>query len=151
LPVGSPLIAHPLTQYCLARDEACYVGEAIGVVIAESRYQAEDAAEAIEVDYEILPAVADCRAALDDDSPCAHAALQTNVVARYRLKYGDAEAAFRDAPHVTHGSYMAHRGCGPAMENRGVLARFDPFDGRLTIWSATQAPHQSRNAISDLL
>ncbi len=151
LPVGSPLIAHPLTQYCLARDEVCYAGEAVAVVVAESRYQAEDGAEAVEIDYDILPAVADCRAALESGAPRAHAPLETNVVARYRLKCGDAEAAFRDAPHVTRGSYFAHRGCGPAMENRGVLARFDPIEQRLTVWSATQAPHLSRNALAELL
>ncbi len=151
LPVGSPLIKHPLTQHCLVRGEACYAGEAIAVVIADSRYQAEDGADAVEIDYEILPAVADCRLALEAGAPRAHLNLDDNLVARYRLTYGDAEAAFRDAPHVTRGTYFAHRGCGPAMENRGVLARFDPIEGRLMVWSATQAPHQSRHALAELL
>jgi len=151
LPVGSPLIAHPLTQYCLGRDEVCYVGEALAVVIAESRYQAEDGVDAVEVDYDILPVVADCRAALESDAPRAHSAVDNNVVARYRLKYGEADRAFRDAAHVSRGSFLAHRGCGPAMENRGVLARFDPVEERLMVWSATQAPHQSKNALAELL
>ncbi|HTW88492.1 MAG TPA: xanthine dehydrogenase family protein molybdopterin-binding subunit, partial [Candidatus Binataceae bacterium] len=151
LPVGSPLIAHPLTQYSLARSEVCYAGEALAVVIAESRYRAEDAVEAVEVEYDILPVAADCRDALESGAPRAHSALETNVVARYRLKYGDAESAFRDAPHVSRGSYLTHRGCGPAMENRGVLARFDPVEERLMVWSATQAPHQSKNALAELL
>lgn len=151
LPVGSPLIAHPLTQYCLGREEVCYAGEALAVVVAESRYQAEDGADAVEVEYEILPAVADCRDALESGAPRAHSALESNVVARYRLKYGDAEGAFLDAGHVSHGSFLAHRGCGPAMENRGVLARFDPVEERLMVWSATQAPHQSKNALAELL
>jgi carbon-monoxide dehydrogenase large subunit len=151
LPVGSPLIAHPLTQFCLVREEVCYAGEAIAVVLADSRYQAEDGVEAVEVDYEVLPAVGDCRTALESDAPRAHAELESNLVARYRLSYGDVEAAFREAAHVTRGAFYAHRGCGPALENRGVVARFDPIEGRLTVWSATQAPHQSRNAIAELL
>jgi aerobic carbon-monoxide dehydrogenase large subunit len=151
LPVGSPLIAHPLTQYCLGRDEVCYVGEALAVVIADSRYQAEDGVEAVEVEYDILPAVADCRVAFESSAVRAHSVLKTNVVAQYRLKYGDAEGGFRDAAQIVRGSFSAHRGCGPAMENRGVLARFDAVEQRLMVWSATQAPHQSKNALAELL
>ena len=90
----NPAIATPRTQTALARDETCYVGQPIAVVVADSRYLAEDAAAAVVVDYDVLPAAGDCRAAIKDDGPRAHSDLASNVIARFPLAYGDVDAAF---------------------------------------------------------
>src|SRR4051812_11238828 len=70
--VPHPAIKQPYMPYALVKDEACYVGEPVACVIADSRYIAEDAAQLVEVDYEPLPAVNDCRAALEAGAPIAH-------------------------------------------------------------------------------
>ena len=69
MPVPNAAITALRTQHALARDEVCYVGEAVAVVIADNRYLAEDAAAAVAVDYEVLPAVSDCRDALAPGAP----------------------------------------------------------------------------------
>jgi carbon-monoxide dehydrogenase large subunit len=85
----NPSISALRTQHCLVTDEICYAGEAIAVVIAESRYLAEDAAALVAVDYEILPVVSDCRAAVAPGAPVAHRDLESNVASTFRMAYGD--------------------------------------------------------------
>ena len=147
----NPAIATPRTQTALARDEACYVGQPIAVVIADSRYLAEDAAAAVVVDYDVLAAAADCRTAIKDDAPRAHSDLAENVIARFPLAYGDVEAAFAGAAHVFEEVFWQHRGGGMAIETRAVLASHDPVSDLLTVWSGTQTPHLGRGMLADLL
>ncbi|HZT50604.1 MAG TPA: xanthine dehydrogenase family protein molybdopterin-binding subunit [Stellaceae bacterium] len=149
--VPNPAITNLRTQYCLARDEVCFVGEPVAIVVADTRHIAEDAVAAIEVDYEPLPPVGDCRAAIAPDAPRCHAESPTNKAAVFKAAYGDVDAAFRAAPHVFREELWQHRGCGHALECRGVLARFDPADGRLTVWSSTQTPHLGKSTLADLL
>jgi carbon-monoxide dehydrogenase large subunit len=103
------------TQHCLAVDEVCYVGQALAVVLADSRYLGEDALASIEVDYELLPAVSDVRDAVMKDAPSAHVDLKSNVVSEFTMNYGDVDAAFGSAPHVFRESLWQHRGGGMAM------------------------------------
>ena len=138
--VPNPAISQPFQQRLLEEDEVCFVGEPIALVIADSRYIAEDAAELVEIDYEVLPAVSDCRDALDDASPHAHLDSGTNECAKFTVAYGDAAAAFADAPHVYRQSLWSHRGGGFAIENRAVLANPVAGDDVVTMWSATQSP-----------
>jgi aerobic carbon-monoxide dehydrogenase large subunit len=138
------------TQRCLAVEEVCYVGEALAVVIADSRYVAEDALAAIEVDYEMLPAVSDVRSAVAAGAPRAHLDLESNVVSRFVMNYGDADAAFAAAPHVFRETMWQHRGGGMAMETRGVLAHHDPVADSLTLWSTTQTPHIARRMLAEI-
>lgn len=147
----NPAVRIMRTQHCLARDEVCYVGQAIAVVIAENRYLAEDAAALVEVDYEILPAVSDCREAVKPGSPRVHSDIDSNVAASLRMEYGDVDAAFAAAPHVFEETMWQHRGGGMAMETRGVAAVYDPVADLLTVWSATQTPHLGRRILADLL
>jgi carbon-monoxide dehydrogenase large subunit len=149
--VPNPAIAASLTQYCLARDEVCYVGQAIAVVVAESRYVAEDAAAVVDIDYEILPAVSDCRDAVNAKAPHAHATLADNIASTFRMGYGDVDAAFASAAHVFTEELWQHRGGGMAMETRAVVANLDPANDLLTVWSATQTPHIGRRMLADLL
>ena len=149
--MGNPAIKIMRTQHALAREEVCYVGEAVAVVIADSRYIAEDAAALVEVDYDVLPAVSDCRDAVKPDAPRAHSDIDDNVAAFVRMEYGDVDAAFANAPHVFEERMWLHRGGGMALETRGVTASYDPASDMLTVWSSTQTPHIGRRMIADLL
>jgi carbon-monoxide dehydrogenase large subunit len=149
--VPNPAISAALTQHCLAREEVCYVGQTVAVVIADSRHIAEDAAAVVEVDYDALEVVSDCREALKDGAPRAHLALDTNIASKFRMGYGDADAAFASAVHVFSEDIWQHRGGGMAMEARAVIAQPDPLSGLLTVWSATQTPHIGRRMMADLL
>ena len=135
----------------LAGDEVVYVGEAVAVVIAASRYAAEDAADLVEVDYEPLDAVADCRHALASDGPAAHRNLSHNLAAQFEFDYGDVDAAFRNADFTIRESFRLHRGGAHSIECRGVIARYDPAADRLTLWTSTQRPHGVKRVICDLL
>ena len=98
--VPNPAISQPLQQGLLERDEVCFVGEPVALVVAETRYQAEDAAILVEVDYAPLPAASDARDALKDGAPLAHAASPNNEGARFTVGYGDVDGTFAAAPHV---------------------------------------------------
>jgi len=124
----------------MAVDEVRYVGEAVAVVVARDRYEAADALEAIEVDYEPLPPVLDMRTALDEDSPKVHEAGNKSFV--WPFANGDIEAAFRDAPVVLERTYRQQRLIPCAMEPRAVVAWCEGDE--FTIWSATQIPHVLR-------
>src|SRR3546814_4013517 len=93
--VPSPAIHHPRTQYVLAKDEVCHVGEPVAVVIAEDRYRAEDAAELVVVDYDLLPAAADCRSAVGPGAATVHADLPDNLGAALTVAYGAVDDAFQ--------------------------------------------------------
>ena len=147
----NPAISAPRTQIALARDEVCYVGQAVAVVVAETRYLAEDAAMALIVHYDVLAAAGDCREAAKDNAARAHQDLASNVASTFRLAYGNIDAAFAGAPHVFEEEIWQHRGGGMALETRAVLASHDPATDLLTVWSGTQTPHIGRRMLADLL
>jgi carbon-monoxide dehydrogenase large subunit len=147
----NPAIAAVCTQHVLARDEVCYVGQPVAVVIADTRYIAEDAAAALIVHYDVLDAVGDCRDAIKEEAPRAHVDLASNVLSTFRLAYGDIDGAFADAAHVFAEEIWQHRGGGMAIETRAVLASHDPASDLLTVWSGTQTPHIGRRILADLL
>jgi carbon-monoxide dehydrogenase large subunit len=153
LVVGMPSGAYKqdINRPALADGEAVHVGEPVAVVIADSRYIAEDAAALIEVDYDPLPVVADARAALEAGAPTAHSASPDNLVASFQVRFGDIGDAFARGAHVFGESFRQHRGGGHSMECRGAAARFDPEDDLLTLWSSTQAAHTARDIICDML
>ena len=146
----NPAIVVPRTQTALARDEVNYVGQPIAVVIADTRYIAEDAATSMTVDFEVLDAVCDCRDAIKDGAAHAHSDLDSNIVAKFALAYGDIDAAFADAAHVFNEMIWQHRGGAMALETRAVLASHDPVTDVLTVWSGTQTPHIGRRMLADL-
>jgi carbon-monoxide dehydrogenase large subunit len=147
----NPAIKIMRTQHALAREEVCYVGEAVAVVIADNRYIAEDAAALVQVDYDVLPAVSDCRDAVKPGAPRAHSDIEDNVAAFVRMEFGDVDAAFAQAPHVFAETLWLHRGGGMALETRAVTASLDPASDVLTVWSSTQTPHLGRRMLADLL
>jgi carbon-monoxide dehydrogenase large subunit len=147
----NPAIKVVRTQTVLARDEVHYVGQPVAVVIADSRYLAEDAAALLIVNYDLLDAVGNCRDAVKDGAARAHSDLDSNAIAKFASVYGDNDAAFADAAHVFDEVIWQHRGGGMALETRAVLASLDPVSDVLTVWSSTQTPHIGRGMPADLL
>jgi aerobic carbon-monoxide dehydrogenase large subunit len=135
----------------IARDTVRWVGEAVAAVIAESRYQAEDAAEAVEVDYDVLPAVTDPEQAMEDGAPQLYPMVKNNIGAVWDRDHGDIAAAFADAPVVARARIRSQRLSGVPMEPRAVVATPDPLINGITVWTSTQAPHWNRNSIADAL
>jgi len=149
--VPSPAIKQPYMPYCLARDEACFVGEPVAIVVADSRYLAEDATALVAVDFEPLPAVSDCAAALAAGAPLAHRDASSNLAAVIPVNVGNAAAAFAQAPHVFREQLFQHRGGPFFIECRGMIAVPDPLADALTIYVSSQGPHRHKRVLLDLL
>jgi carbon-monoxide dehydrogenase large subunit len=149
--LASRALREEITPFVLVRDEACYVGDPVAVVVAENRYLAEDAAALVEVDYEPLPAASDCRDASAPDAPRVHRNVASNVLTEYRIGYGDCGRAFADAAHRFTLSLYQHRGCAHPIEGRGVMAQHDAVERRTTVWTSTQSPHEIRMSLIQLL
>ena len=151
--VGLPSSSYRLdvNPRVLADDEVVYVGEPIAVVIGESRYIVEDAAELVFIDFDLLPAVEDCRKSIQSDSATVHKDLPHNEVARFDFKYGDVGEAFSQAPHVLGASFWLCRGGSHSIEGRGVNAQYTAHDDHLTVWSSTQRPKGLQRLLCDLL
>jgi carbon-monoxide dehydrogenase large subunit len=132
----------------VTRDKVRHVGDAVAVVVASSRYAAADALEAVEVDYEPLPAVLDMEAALAEGSTLVHDDIGTNLCFTYDEEHGDYEASKAKAELVFKRRYLNQRLVPSAMEPRSVVV--DPTGGvdSYTIWSATQVPHFVRVFLS---
>ena len=143
-------ITQPRMPYALAKDETCYVGEPVACVVADSRYVAEDAAQRVEVEYQPLPAVSDCRAALDKGAPLAHAGSDSNVAARFPVTVGDADAAFRGAAHVFRESLHQHRGGPFSIECRGAIAQYDAPTQSFTLFVSSQGSHRLKRCMLDM-
>lgn len=147
----------------LARGKARFAGEAVAAVVADDRYQAEDALEAVVVDYEPLPVTVRAwpgpgpftdpqsersRAA----APVAvHAEAPDNQLLARTFEAGDAAAALAASAAVVHRSLTTNRHGGNPMEGRAGVALWDGSDGQLTFWSGTQIPHLVRNLLAGVL
>jgi carbon-monoxide dehydrogenase large subunit len=140
-----------VTPLVLAKDEVAFVGEAVAVVIAQTRYIAEDAAALVAVDYEPLPAVSDCRQALAPEAPRAHRVRASNLLVEFKQSYGDVAGAFARAPRRVSINLKQHRGGAHSLEGRGALAVYDTNEDRLTLWSSTQLAHEVRAFLMALL
>lgn len=153
MPLGWPTKDLPpdITPYVLTPSEVCFVGEPLVMVLAHSRYIAEDGAAAVEVDYEPLPVVADARAAALPDAPPVRLESSSNVLKTFSVGYGDCDAVFRTAPHVFKDSISQHRGGAHPMEGRGLLAHYEAQHQTLMIWSSTQMPHELQFTVAKAL
>src|SRR5437588_1365064 len=105
----------------------------------------------VEVDYDVLAPVSDCRKAVEPASPAIRRELNSNVVATYKVAFGDVETAFSKAAHVFHEELWQHRGGGHPIEGRGIVAEFRPADDSLTIWASTQKSHDLFQSLTSLL
>ncbi len=150
-PPVDDIVFNEKTQVPLAKDKVKFAGEPIAMVLAESRYLAEDALADIYVDYEPLAAVVDLELALAPDSMIIHDEIGSNVAARVVQTKGDYESAKKDAALVIKRRFRYEHGCAAAMENRGIVAEWDKRAGRLTVWDTTQAPVVIRNGLAGML
>ncbi len=148
--IPHPALTAPRTQRPLAQDEVRFVGEAVAFVVADSRYQAEDAAALIEVEYAPLAAVVDVETALHEDSPRVHADVPANRAARFPQTVGDPERAWREAARILRERLVIERSCGSPLEGRGVVAEYDLRTGVLRVWASTQAPLTIRNGLAHM-
>jgi carbon-monoxide dehydrogenase large subunit len=138
-------------QPLLAHDKVRHVGEAFAIVVAETRDQAEDAAELADYDLEELPAVVDPEAAFKPDSAIVHDRLNTNQIGHFTVGRGDVPTAMATAPHRLKRRFYHHRYAAVPMETRGVLASYDRRTDSVTIWSSTQVVHWVRREAAALL
>lgn len=139
------------TQPILAKDKARHVGEPLAVVVAESRYIAEDALQRIKVDYEPLPAVVDLEAALESETVPVHEDLETNLASHVVQEIGDYESIREKADVIIRRRFTYDHGAAAAMENRGIVADWDAKAQRMTVWDTTQAPIPIRNGLAGML
>jgi CO/xanthine dehydrogenase Mo-binding subunit len=139
------------TQVPLAKGKVKYVGEPVALVVAASRYLAEDAVEDIAIEYESLAPVVDLEEAVAEDAPSVHDDLDSNISAHVIQEKGDYEAARARADVVISRRLLYDHGVAAAMENRGVVADWDDKAQRLTVWDTTQAPIPIRNGLAAML
>src|SRR5712691_9128836 len=138
-------------QPLLAHDKVRHVGEAVAIIVAETRYQAEDAAELVTLDLDELPAVVDPEAALRADAPLVHDRFDTNLIGEFSVGKGDAAAVLAAAPHRLKRRFYHHRYAAVPMECRGVVSEFDRRTNSATIWSSTQIVHWLRREAAQIL
>jgi len=135
----------------LATGTVRYVGEPVAFVVAASRYLAEDALELVEIDWDLLPVVADARRASEPGVPVLHPAAGGNVVERLATRAGDAAGALAAADRRVHERFAVQRHTGVPMETRGLTAAHDLGTDVLTLWGVAKVPHFNRRVLADLL
>ena len=133
-------VAHP----AIAKDVVRYQGDAVAVVVAETRYQAEDALELIDVDYSPLPSVTNPAAAMEAGAPQLHEDAPNNQAFHWVATGGDPDAAFANADVIVSDTILQQRLIPNAMEPRSALVSWLRSMGELTIWSTSQNPHICR-------
>jgi aerobic carbon-monoxide dehydrogenase large subunit len=138
-------------QPLLAHDKVRHVGEAVAVVLAESRHAAEDAALLVTLDLEPLPAVVDPEAALAEGAPIIHDRFASNLIGAFTIGKGNADTALAGAPHRLKRRFHHHRYGALPMECRGVVAEHDRRTDSMTIWSSTQVVHWVRREAASVL
>jgi carbon-monoxide dehydrogenase large subunit len=161
MPIGTPFPSPD--HHAIAVDTVRYAGEAVAVVIAADRYLARDAADAIVVDYEQLPAVVDPEVAMTGQPTLVHEKFANNIaIGPFPSGTGvspngkvvddsSIDQAFKNAEIVISQRMHNHRLVPNAMEPRGVVAHFEPGKGTMTVWSSTQNPHILRSMLAGML
>lgn len=147
-PVG---VRAPMEHWCLAVDKARYVGEPVCVVIADDRYLAEDALDAVRVEYEPLTPIIDPEAAAQDNAPVLHEAVGSNVVNERCFRYGDPEQAFETAHRqVSIKVHYPRNSCTP-IECYVVLGQYLPATGTYDVLSNFQGPYALHSVMARAL
>ena len=135
-------------QHALAIDRACWQGEPVVAIVAETRAQAEDALQHLHVDWQDLPAVTSMETALDPATPLIHPALGDNLCFTRSLDTGGVDAAFAAAHVVAEATFAFGRHTGVTLEPRCQIADWNPGDRRLTVYHSQQAPHMMQDLYS---
>jgi carbon-monoxide dehydrogenase large subunit len=154
-PFLKPLVArnvnpsyHESAVPILAVDKVLYVGHPIAIVVAESRHEAEDGADAIRTSIEVLPPVLDIIKATELGSPTLYDIVPNNIYNHFHVVAGDIDKAFADADFVVDMKTEHARCAAVPLETRGLVAEWDEIMNEITIWSTHQAPHVYRTGIS---
>ena len=137
--------------YALAPDRVRYVGEAVAAVVAESKYTAFEALGLIDVTYEVLPAVTDPMAALEEGTVLVEPDWGDNLLITRDWRTGDMEGAFEAAERIIEGAVRSERITGVSIEPRGSVAQYDVYRDKLTVWESTQNPHPLRTFLAETL
>jgi carbon-monoxide dehydrogenase large subunit len=133
----------------LATDKVRFAGDPVAIVIAESRYVAEDGCELVEVEYDALPPVTNAFFALDPGSPPLFANLGDNIARPHsRSEFGDVTATFADADRVVGFRIGVHRHQNVPMEGRACVASYDADLGAMTVYASTQSVHVTKIAVA---
>jgi carbon-monoxide dehydrogenase large subunit len=135
----------------LAQDRVYFVGHPVAVVVATDRYIAADAADLVEVDYEVLVAVADPEKALAPGAPAVHPQWPDNTAFHYHQEHGEIDKAFSEADVIVKQRITSQRLVPMAMETRGVVAEWRAADRTLNLYSSTQVPHLLRTLVAQML
>ena len=138
---------HPV----LARRAVHCVGAPVAAVVARTRAQAEDAANAIDVEYEALPSISNAEDAAKPGAPLAREEIDSNICYTLVKNGGNVDKAFAEADHIFTMHIASPRQVALAMEPRGIVASPDPFGKNLTVWLSTQGPHRARAEIANVL
>jgi carbon-monoxide dehydrogenase large subunit len=148
LMISPPGLRNP-PRLPLAQNEVCFAGEPVALVLAQTRYQARDAADLVRVEYDPLPVVADPEAALEPGAPLARADLPDNLAYEHTWSTGELDQAFARAHRVVRGRFVNQRLAPLPLETRGCLAHVQ--GGMLTLWTSTQMPHRARAMLAETL
>jgi len=144
---GQKIPPHPV----LARGAVHAAGVPVAAVVAQSRAIAQDAADAIEVEYESLPSVVNAEKALEPGAPLAREELDSNVCYIATKKGGDVDKAFAEAEHIVRMHIASPRQVAMPIEPRGAVAKPEPMGQGLTVWLSTQSPHRVRADLATAL
>src|SRR5881227_1968691 len=146
--VGVPA---PIEYYPMAIDKVRFVGEPVAVVVADSRYIAEDAAELVHVEYDPLPAVTGVEAAIQAESPVLHENVGSNVANHRIFSYGEWEQPLKDAPHVISARFEFPKTNATPIETYGVIAHYAPGTDEYTIWANFHGPFTLHSVMAQAL
>ena len=149
--MAPPAGFRPTTQPVFADPLARYVGEVVAAVVAEDAYAAADAAEAVVVDYEALPAAGTLERALEPGAPRLFDGWADNVAGVSTARVGDGAAALAGADVVVEASLAIGRVHGVPIETRGIVATPEGPDGRFTVWASSQSPYGLRGVLAGVL
>jgi len=131
-------------QPAMAVDVVRWCGEPVAAVVAETRAQAEDAADLVEFEWEVLPAVSGIESAAVPNASLVHPELGTNVAWQMDIDNGDVDTVFGNAYKIVKRTFHIGRQTGVTLEPRGILAQFNPSSRHLTLHQSTQVPHIQR-------
>ncbi|MFQ5767026.1 MAG: xanthine dehydrogenase family protein molybdopterin-binding subunit [Acidobacteriota bacterium] len=151
LPIPYGILPVSQDEHALCTDKVRFVGDPLAAVIARDEAVAAAALDLIQVEYELLPALADPEESLAMDKPRIHDyGEKGNIHKLVSLSFGDVEESFREADHVFEDTFFYQGNTHLALEQHAALAALDP-DGKLTLWSSTQTPHYVHRALSKVL
>ncbi len=144
-PVGVPI---PPKYYSCAVDKVRYVGEPVAVIVADSRYIAEDALDMIEVEYEPLPVVMDIEKAAEPDAPVLHDNIGSNIYSHRFFQYGDMQKAYEEADLVVKGKFLFPKYGSTPIETYAVIASYNPYSEELVIYNNYQGPFVNHSLVA---